>query len=121
MKLSLIPFLLLFISCGLLAQPVAIRDSSYWRYADITAIAGGGAKVKVVINYGQHIPGMFKMPEVMRDTVSDKPLKFNNLIDAMNYMSMEGWELVESYFTQDPGATTPDLHFIIRRKELKSK
>lgn len=91
-----------------------------YRYAELVGIIGGfSSKVKVEINFGENVTGWFRTPEMLTDPETGKAIKFNSMIDALNHMSMRGWELVQSYMTSAQGIT--EQHFIIRRKEYFSK
>lgn len=52
-------------------------------------------KVTVEIDYGQ-ATSFWKNDKRMVDE-SGKPIKFNSMVDAMNYMGNEGWEFEQAY------------------------
>lgn len=50
-------------------------------------------KVKVMVDMGQN---QNKTNYKLRDE-NDKPIKFNSMVDALNYMTKRGWEYVNSF------------------------
>jgi len=113
--------LFLFTPFLISAQPSTSIDSVFWRYAEISGIMGGfSSKLKVEVNYGENVTGWFRTPEMLVDSVTGKQVKYNSMIDALNSMSVQGWELVQSYFTDEAGGLKT-LHFIIRREEARPK
>lgn len=96
-----------------------------WRYADLTYPLGGfSTKARVQVDYGESSSGWFKSPEML-EGVDGKAIKFKSPVDALNWMSERGWELVQSYETTTSGSgLTTDLnyiHFIMRRMEPRKK
>lgn len=103
---------------------VSAQDTTMvWRYADLTYPTGGiNTKAKVQVDYGES-SGWFKASEMLEDE-SGKAIKFKSPVDALNWMSARGWELVQSYQTGEVigiGTKLEYLHFIMRRKEAFSK
>lgn len=113
MRLS---FLLLLAALPFTLPAQAVRDSAY-RYAEIVGTASGGGKQKVEVNYGDTPTGRwFKAANVITDPETGKARKFASLIEALNYMSLDGWELVADYTTT--GALNVEYtHLILRRRE----
>lgn len=116
MKTQLTLFLLLISSIYCVGQ----TDSLVWRYADLTYPLGGfTSKSKVVIDYGENAQNWLKRPEMI-EGADGKEIKFKSPVDALNFMSFNGWELVQSYMTEETaglGVTLRYIHFIMRRKE----
>jgi hypothetical protein len=114
----------IFLLALLWASAIAIAqapDSTAWRYAEIVVPLGGfSSKSKVEVNYGENVTGWFRKPELITDESTGKAIKFKSAIDALNYMSMRGWELVQSYHSQEStGLTSLEYqHFIMRRREV---
>lgn len=107
--------------CGLCAQG---QDSlKVWRYVDLNYNLGGfSSKSKVSIDAGES-SGWFKPMEMLEDE-KGKAIKFNSPMDALNYMSVKGWELVLSYIEEQNsglGATVRISHFVMKRKEIPKK
>ena len=53
-------------------------------------------KVTVQVDFGQGING-WKPKESMLKNSKGKPIKFESMIDALNYMSSQGWRFVDAY------------------------
>lgn len=109
----------------LLALPLTISaqtkpDSLVWRYADLTyPTSGFSSKAKVVVDYGELVTGWFRKPELI-ESPDGKAIKFRSPVDALNFMSTRGWELVQSYQTAEDvglGIKVEYIHFIMRRME----
>ena len=113
--LSLLVFLFCFPATG--------QDSlMVWRYAEIKCLVGAG-KGAVEIDNGEVATGWFTKTQVLEDA-NGKAIKFKSPIDALNYMSINGWELVNTYttdLTQTLATPIQYLHYVIRRKEQTAK
>lgn len=99
-------------------------EAEVFRYADITYMLGGfSTKSKVEVDYGDTVFGWGKVADKLQDSTG-KAIKFKTPVDALNWMSDQGWELVQSYqTTESQGLQTPFTyqHFIMRRKEPRKK
>jgi hypothetical protein len=119
MKATLLA-LLLAVPVSLFSQ--AAPDSLVWRYADLTYPLGGfSSKSKVVIDYGETTQAWGKKPELLEDEAGNA-IKFKSSADALNWMSVRGWDLVQSYVIDQGagggvGSAFMYIHFIMRRKE----
>ena len=114
---KLITLLLLIQSVCVFSQE---QDSLGWRYADVSYPLGGfSSKAKVTVDYGETVTGWFRKADMI-DNEDGKAIKFKSPVDALNWMSVHGWELVQSYQAPDPTTAFNPLtyqHFIMRRKE----
>lgn len=63
-------------------------------YCEISGI-NAAADVLVYIDYGQRIGNSFN--HVLLDKETGEKIKFGSMIDALNYMSKYGWNLVQVY------------------------
>lgn len=120
MKVFIVVILLAF-SPSLYSQSSELQ---VWRYADLTYPLGGfTSKSKVDVDYGESVTGWGKVPERLEDETG-KQVKFKSPADALNWMSDRGWELVQSYQTDEDlgfGTKLKYLHFIMRRLDVKKK
>lgn len=94
-------------------------DSLVWRYVDLSYVPGGvTSKSKIKVDYGDEVAGWFRKPQLI-ESPDGKSIKFKSVIDALNFMSTNGWELVQNYvLTDDFGIGKVEiLHFIMRRLE----
>jgi len=53
-------------------------------------------KVTVVVDYGEE-KGFFQGNAKIKDEATGKVQSFNSMVDALNYMGNEGWELAQAY------------------------
>lgn len=99
-------------------------DTSLWRYADLTYPLGGfNSKSKVIVDFGENTYGWFKKADMLEDSTG-KQIKFKSPVDALNWMSERGWELVQSYQTNEIQGLATNLyyqHFIMRRLEQRRR
>lgn len=99
-------------------------DTSIWRYADLTYPLGGfNSKSKVVVDFGENTYGWFKKADMLEDSTG-KQIKFKSPVDALNWMSERGWELVQSYQSGEAQGLVSNIifqHFIMRRLESKRR
>ena len=113
---SILLFTLLVISVNCAGQAADL-----WRYADLNyPLSGFSSKANVVVDYGVAVSGWFRKPEMLEDSTG-KAIKFKSPVDALNWMSERGWELVQSYQTEESigvGATLKFQHFIMRRRDV---
>lgn len=54
-------------------------------------------KVKVSIDFGQSTSWLFSMSESRLVDKDGKEIKFNSMIDAMNYLTQFGWRFAQAY------------------------
>lgn len=121
------PFLVLVLLCSVSAfgQVSAGDTVMVWRYADVSYPIGGfNTKAKVSVDYGES-SGWFKAPEMI-EGADGKAVKLKSPVDALNWMSERGWELVQSYQAKADvtglGMSGLEyLHFIMRRMEPRKK
>jgi len=57
-------------------------------------------KVKIDIDYGQEV-GFWNQDRRLKDE-NGKSVKFNSMVDALNYMGTLGWEFVQAYVVTMP-------------------
>ncbi len=67
-------------------------------------------KINLLINYGQPIKAIGNMEKLLLDS-SGKNMEFNSLIDALNFMSKNGYQLTHPYVTENDS-------FLMRRKKV---
>jgi len=68
-------------------------------------------KVTVVIDYGQE-SNAWGIGDPLKDGEGN-PIRFNSMVDAMNYMDADGWEFVQTYVTTSKDDDT--CHWLLRR------
>jgi hypothetical protein len=73
-------------------------------------------KVKIDIDYGQEV-GFWNQDRRLKDE-NGKSVKFNSMVDALNYMGTLGWEFVQAYVVTMPsmGGQQNVYHWILKRQ-----
>lgn len=97
-----------------------VQDSLVWRYADVKCMLGGfTSKTKIEIDFGEVVQGWGRPVNLLKDATGND-MKFKSAVDALNWMSINGWELVQAYQAPaSPGVNDFTYqHFIMRRKEV---
>ena len=89
-------------------------------YCDIVGIGNfTGTKVKVSIDFGQarkFMDGKYNRSLVDKD---GKELKFNSMVDALNYMAQLGWRFEQAYvLTENTGVSKQNVYHYLLSKEL---
>jgi len=75
-----------------------------------------GTKVTVEIDFGQKK----KLFESTRLKGKDgKPIKFNSMIDALNYMGNQGWEFEQAYAIYTGNSNV--YHYLLKKPVTKSE
>ena len=117
-KVKTIAMLMVCYVCSVCAQEARVDSALVWRYAELSYSLGG--KSKVAVDYGdQAVVAWFKKPELLKDE-QGQDIKFKSPVDALNWMSLRGWELVQSYVYEDNqgvGVRIESVRFIMRRRE----
>jgi hypothetical protein len=97
----------------LLAAPQYIYAQKLERYCDVMAIGKMfSKKVTITVDYGEE-SGFFKDQRV-KDDAGDI-VKFNSLVDALNYMGTQSWKLVNAFPISD-GTNSSVLHFYFKKE-----
>ncbi len=74
-----------------------------------------GTEEQITINYGTR-DSLWIDPKIY--TLMSKDLiKYNSIIDALNYMGNEGWEVLRSYSTSHNSYTVE--HYILKKEIIK--
>ena len=76
-------------------------------------------KVKIDIDYGQEV-SFWNQDRRLKDE-NGKSVKFNSMVDALNYMGTLGWEFVQAYVVTVPsmGGQQNVYHWLLKRELLK--
>ncbi|MFN8255573.1 MAG: hypothetical protein U0W24_07785 [Bacteroidales bacterium] len=69
-------------------------------------------KVTIRIDFGDNL-SVFA-DNRMRDPKTGKPMVFNSMVDALNFMGRQGWEFVQAYAEMNSGTTT-GYHFLMKK------
>lgn len=83
------------------------------KYIEIVAKAKAmSMKVKIVVDYGQE-PGLFSNQKI--EDMTGKPLVFNSVIAALNYLYARGWKCVNNYAITTNSQNY--FHYLLERRE----
>ena len=76
-------------------------------------------KVKIDIDYGQEV-SFWNQDRRLKDE-NGKSVKFNSMVDALNYMGTLGWEFVQAYVVSitSLGGQQSVYHWLLKRELLK--
>ena len=102
--------------CLLLKGQEIKSDSIKFTYCELV---GTGRflsnKVTVQIDFGQVTK--FFSDNRYKDPASGKRVIFNSMIDALNFMGKDGWELVQAYIvTEGSGSSVQSVyHFLLKK------
>lgn len=75
-------------------------------------------KVTVTIDMGEKTGFMRMNTSYIIDETTGKEKKFNSMVDALNFMGEQGWELAQAYALGEKGSYT--YHYLLKQRVLKS-
>ncbi len=113
--------LLLAIACSVVALAAAAQSHPVPEFIYCKIIGSHkvlSSKVTVLIDFGQET-SLFATNKLRGD--DGKPIVFNSMIDAMNWMGADGWELVLAYVEADVSgssgstSTTTTTHWVLKK------
>ncbi len=82
------------------------------KYVEIVGTAKAfSTKLNIKIDFGQEIN--FKSTKI-KDK-NGKPMVFNSMIDALNFMSENGYEYIDAYAVTESNSNI--YHYLLKRKE----
>lgn len=68
-------------------------------------------KVKVSIDFGQSTSWLTSMSDSRLVDRNGKEIKFNSMIDALNYLTQYGWRFAQAYVVPKGGGGRDDVSF----------
>jgi hypothetical protein len=106
----------LFLCCLLLNGQDIKSDSIKFTYCELvgsTRLLSN--KVTVQIDFGQATK--FFSDKRYKDPETGKPVIFNSMIDALNFMGKDKWEFVQAYIvTEGSGTSSQNVyHFLLKK------
>jgi hypothetical protein len=72
-------------------------------------------KITIQIDFGQHVKFFATTKETRLLDENGKPLIFNSMIDALNFMSKNGYEFVQAYVITVGNSNI--YHYLLRKKK----
>lgn len=110
-KMLFLPFTLIVLSINLIAQ-----EPPKFIYCEIVGTEKLlSKKVTISINFGQE-QSMWK-DERLKDPKTGKRKVFNSMIDALNFMGSQGWELTQAYIITYQGQSV--YHYLLKKPSSK--
>ena len=95
------------------AYTMAQSDSTKYVYCEIMGISKPlSNKVTITIDFGQDTK--FMEDKRLKDETGN-PVVFNSMIDAMNFMGNDGWELAQAIYLTS--GTTNVYHWILKKRK----
>ena len=118
MKKVLFIAVLVFLATNLKAQTndsIQSNESKY-QYCEVVGSTSSilSTKVRIQVDYGQEVSFWNQYSKRVIKEEDGKAIKFNSMIDALNYMGTQGWEFVQAYAVTM--GNTNVYHFLMKRK-----
>ena len=110
-----IALLLLMFLCPFLvkAQSDTTSQKPHEQYCMVLATAKlMSSKVNITVDFGQETK-LFSFKDQRLKDEAGKVISFNSVIDALNYMSTQGWIFVNAYAVTVSGQNV--YHYVMRR------
>ena len=104
---------LLFIGLFFITTSVMAQSEKY-SYCQLVGTANLLGKITVTIDYGQE--AKWFSDQRVKDE-SGKTVKFNSMVDALNYMAVDGWEHVQAYAITTGNSNV--YHHLLKKKVIK--
>ena len=94
----------------------SISQSSKFVYCEIVGTGNLlGTKIsRIEIDYGQEVSFWNQYNQRTLKDDSGKVVKFNSMVDALNYMGSLGWEFAQAYVVTNGNQNV--YHFLLKRK-----
>ena len=100
----------------------SLSISKKYVYCEIVQVGSiSSTKLEIQIDYGQNVKAWFNDRRLVDE--NGKSIKFNSMIDALNYMGEIGWEFVQAYVITtklSEGQNINTIHWLLKR-ELPKK
>lgn len=80
-------------------------------YLNITA-----SRIRIEVDFGEEQRNRWSNENVLYDS-SGKPMKFNTMVDALNYLSQFGWKFKSAYYV---GLTNSQVVHWLMSKEVEN-
>lgn len=115
-KVLLMAVMAFFIVCANAQEVKEVVSEPKYLYCEIVGTASlFSTKVKIDVDYGQEV-SFWSQDRRLRDD-SGKSVKFNSMVDAMNYMGTQGWEFVQAYVVTIGNQNV--YHWMLKRTIVK--
>jgi hypothetical protein len=89
-----------------------VHGPKYPVYCDVKGYNFWGVgKVKVILDLGSVTEGKGSFEGIYDE--KDKPMKFNTMIDALNYLGKRGWKVVTTYILTEGFTKQNVIHYMM--------
>lgn len=114
MKRSILSIIWILLFVPAIGQNLASKDSAQFTYCEIKGTEKFlSSKLTVEIDFGQF--RKYFSDKRYKDPSTGKPINFNSMIDALNFMGKDGWNFVQAYAVTE-GTTTHVYHYLMRKQ-----
>lgn len=103
--------------CTLIKGQNIKSDSTKFTYCELVGTAKFlSNKVTVEIDFGQTTK--FFSDRRYKDPSTGKPVVFNSMVDALNFMGKDSWEFVQAYIVTIGSSTSSQnvYHFLLKKQ-----
>jgi len=101
---------IIILFCIVLSTHILIaQENNKYVYCELASyIKGMSGKQLIMIDFGQK--SELQNDKIYQDEAG-QPLKFESMVDAMNFMAKNGWEFVQAYVP-----VVPVSHYVLKKK-----
>jgi len=104
--------ILLFLSAVFLSLTIYAQSTPKYIYSEIVGTAKFmSTKVTIEISFGQRVKTF--ADNRLKDPQTGKPVVFNSMIDALNYMGKQGWEFTQAYIVTESNLNV--YHYLLKK------
>jgi hypothetical protein len=93
---------------------IAVKDLDA-DYIEIAETPSYGIYKRIAVDFGQKV-GIWSFKESTLTDNEGKPIDFNSIVAALNFMSRNGYELVDSYPVKNNDSNIQ--HYILKKKKI---
>ncbi len=117
MKKIILGLVLILVCFWVKGQEVTtVSDSVKYTYCEIVGTAKFlSTKVNIQIDFGQETK--WGQDNRYKDPETGKPIVFNSMIDALNFMGKDGWQFVQAYIVTE--SSSGNVYHYLLKKETK--
>ena len=111
---KIIFFVVMMFSSFLLKGQEIKSDTTIYTYCEILGTESlFSGKVKISIDYGEARKYFFL--DLYKDPTTGKPFVFNSMVDALNFMGKDHWQVVLAYAVSG-GQSGNFYHFLLKKQ-----
>jgi hypothetical protein len=104
--------LLLLLVVVIVGLSLQAQTSAKFVYSEIVGTAKFmSTKVTIEVSFGQKVKTY--ADNRLKDPATGKPIVFNSMIDALNYMGDQGWEFVQAFAITESNQNV--YHYLLKK------